>query len=373
MTSPWCWPGRARKMPPPTANGRAPRASKVPQERPAQVDVALSPPSGARARALRRAVLWLLLLTALPGRPQAGAQAPPAAPAVVDHNVRIDLGTAQSFSFIVYGDMRFTDPKDTWDTDPARRVALVRRIAHEHPKLLFITGDLVLRGETFSDWEVFDRETRPLREAGIQTFPVLGNHDLVGSVQLAQQNYFRRFPALNNRRWYSVRYGNCYFLMVDSNSGTEPESPQGRWLASEFDHLPPGTDYVFVVAHHPSYTQSTQDHGAGHAARSSDQKLGTFLEERQKKLRAQIFELSGHVHNYERYQNGGVTYIVTAGGGAVPYAVNRGPNDFYREAGPTYHFCRFTVARHRLKFEMIKMVGEGRDARWQVKDRFEVK
>jgi Icc-related predicted phosphoesterase len=330
----------------------------------------LSQSSGGRARVLRLAPLCFLLLAALPDRPQAGAPAP----AVAHSDIRIDLGAAKGpFSFIVYGDMRFTDPKDTWDTDPARRVALVRRIAQERPNLLLITGDLVFHGESFSDWEVFDRETRPLREAGIQLFPVLGNHDLVGSVELAQQNYFRRFPALNSRRWYSVRYGNCYFLMVDSNSSTGPESPQGIWLASELDHLAPGTDYVFVVSHHPSYTQSTQDHGAGHAARGSDRGLGMFLEERQKKLRAQIFELSGHVHNYERYQNRGVMYIVTAGGGAVPYAVTRKPNDFYREAGPTYHFCRFTIDRHRLKFEMIRMVGEVGAAKWVVRDSFEMK
>lgn len=338
------------------------------------MNAALSQSSSARARALRRGVLWLLLLTVLLGRPQAGAKPPQGAPAAAHSDVRIDLGAAdKTFSFIVYGDMRFTDPKNTWDTDPARRVELVQRIAQERPNFLLITGDLVLKGERFSDWEVFDQETRPLREAGIQLFPVLGNHDLVGSVELAQQNYFRRFPALNSRRWYSLRYGNCYFLMLDSNSGIGPESPQGRWVASELDHLPPGTDFVFVVEHHPSYTQSTLGSGAGHAPRGFDRGLGMFLEERQKKLRARLFELSGHVHNYERYQNGGVMYIVSAGGGAVPYAVNRRPNDFYREVGPTYHFCRFTIKRHQLKFEMIKMVGQGRGAQWVVKDSFEMK
>ena len=299
------------------------------------------------------------------------SSAPP--PPVWHSDMRIDLGAAKKpFRFIVYGDMRFTDRKNTWDTDPVRRVALVQRIAQEKPNFLLITGDLVLDGERFGDWDVYDRETRPLREAGVQIFPVLGNHDLTGSVELAQQNYFRRFPALNSRRWYSVRYGNCYFLMVDSNSSLEPESPQLLWLASELDHLPPGTDYVFVVTHHPSYTQSTREHGAGHAARGSERKLGEFLEARHKKLRAGLFELSGHVHNYERYQNGGVMYIVTAGGGAVPYAVNRKPNDFYREAGATYHYCRFTIDHRRLKFEMVRMVGEAGAAKWVVRDSFEM-
>ena len=323
----------------------------------------------------------LLLLASLvaanlsPRSASAGpASAPPQAPRGPYSDLRIDLGAADKpFSFIVYGDMRFTERRNTWDTDPVRRVALVQRIAQESLKLLFITGDLVLRGDSFGDWEVFDRETRPLRQAGIQIFPVLGNHDLVGSVQLAQQNYFRRFPALNSRRWYALRYGNCYFLMVDSNSSLEPQSPQLVWLASELDHLPRGTDYVFVVAHHPSYTQSTREHGAGHAARGSERRLGEFLEEHQKKLKARLFELGGHVHNYERYQNGGVTYIVTAGGGAIPYAVNRRPGDFYREVGPTYHFCRFTIDHRKLKFEMVKMMGDGRATTWEVKDHFEVK
>jgi len=42
-------------------------------------------------------------------------------------------------------------------------------------------------------------------------------------------------------------------------------------------------------------------------------------------------------------------------------------------ARPTYHFCRFTLNRRQLKFEMIKMVGEGRGARWEVQDSFEMK
>ena len=323
----------------------------------------------------------LLLLAGLlaanlsPRSARAGpASAPPQAPRGPYSDLRIDLGAADKpFSFIVYGDMRFTERRNTWNTDPVRRVALVQRIAQENPKLLFITGDLVLRGDSFGDWEVFDQETQPLRQAGIRIFPVLGNHDLGGSVQLAQQNYFRRFPALNSRRWYALRYGNCYFLMVDSNSSLEPQSPQFIWLTWELDHLPRGTDYVFVIAHHPSYTQSTLEHGAGHAARGSERRLAEFLEERQRKLKARLFELGGHVHNYERYQNGDVTYIVTAGGGAVPYAVNRGPNDFYREVGPTYHFCRFTIDRRRLKFEMVKMMGEGSAAKWEVRDHFEMK
>lgn len=283
--------------------------------------------------------------------------------------VDVDLGQPRyPFSFIVYGDIRFTDPGNTRDTDPARRVALIDRIVAERPDFLVITGDLVLQGDRTSDWEVYDRETQPLSSAGIPIFPVMGNHDLASSVSLARANWRRQFPRFQHR-WNSVRYGNSLFLMLHTDSDTRPESPQRKWMESHLDRLPVGIDYVFVVTHHPSYTRYMS---RAHSRRNSEQRLASFLEERQKTVQAKLFELSGHVHNYERYENGGVMYIVTAGGGATPYAVPRKPDDYYRETGPTYHYCRFTVNGSHLKFEMVKMVGEGKAAKWMVKDSFEL-
>ena len=43
-----------------------------------------------------------------------------------------------------------------------------------------------------------------------------------------------------------------------------------------------------------------------------------MLEERQAHARARIVVFSGHVHNYERHEHGGVTYFVSGGGGAPP-------------------------------------------------------
>ena len=81
--------------------------------------------------------------------------------------------------------------------------------------------------------------------------------------------------------------------------------------------------------------------------------------------------IAGHVHNYERYEHAGIMYIVSGGGGATPYLPVRHPHDFYRETGPTYHYCQFTVDRDRLKFQMYKLEMDGGKARWEVKDSFE--
>src|SRR5437764_9452120 len=79
------------------------------------------------------------------------------------------------FKFVVYGDLRTTDPANTKDTDPVRRMALINKIGSEQPAFVAITGDLVLTGSNSMDWAEWDKETKPW--SGLQVFPILGNHD----------------------------------------------------------------------------------------------------------------------------------------------------------------------------------------------------
>src|SRR5215469_4182233 len=83
-----------------------------------------------------------------------------------------------ALEFIAYGDIRFTDPADRHNTNPRIRQALVDRIAREKPELLLMTGDIVLNGDHADDWQMYDRESKPLHDAGITMFPAIGNHDL---------------------------------------------------------------------------------------------------------------------------------------------------------------------------------------------------
>lgn len=256
--------------------------------------------------------------------------------------------------FIAYGDIRFTDPTDTEWSNAEYRDALVNQIAKERPSLLFVIGDLVRKGSVPADWEVLKQETAPWRQAGIPVLPVIGNHETWDDPRAA--NYFRYFPELKDRHWYSARAGNCYFLLLDSELDV-PGSEQWKWLQRRLRQVPRGVDYLFVVLHHPPYTRSLDNiEGGGHAARPEEKRLARLLVQRRKALRIPIIVLSGHVHNYERYVHGGVTFIVTGGGGATPYTVPRQPADFYQQPGPSYHFCRFRVDRSSLKFEMVKLV-----------------
>jgi len=314
-------------------------------------------------------VAALILLLALAAALSAPAQAQ--APASAWKPDIVLTVPSYPFTFVGYGDIRFTDPANIKLSNPAARQAEVARIAQEKPAFVVISGDLVLSGSDPQDWKVFDVETTPLRQAGIEVLPVLGNHDVHGSAQPALENYFLRFPQLQHRRWYSARAANLLMFMLDSTSDDGPGSEQWRWLERGLDALPQDADFVLVALHHPPLTRS-QDKmlGGGHSPRPLEQELAALLEKYQKTMRARIIVLAGHVHNYERYQQNGVTYLVSGGGGATPYMIQRTAEDAYRDPGPTYHICNFTVDGGELRFQMLKLSLDGPQPQWTVKDSF---
>jgi len=278
-----------------------------------------------------------------------------------------------SLDFIVYGDIRFTDPSDRRNTNPKVRQALVDRIAREKPELIVMTGDIVLTGDHADDWKVYEKESKPLHDAGIAIFPTIGNHDLRDTATRALPHFFQHFPQLKERRWYSVDAGPVFIIVLDSQSAESEGSEQGRWLLSQLDHLPPSADFVVVAFHHPSYTRSTADVlGNGHPARPEEQRLAQLLEDRAKRISQKMLVVNGHIHNYERYEHGGVMYVVSGGGGAKPVSVKRSPDDFYKEAGTTYHYVKFHVANHQLHAEMAKYEDVNGGAVWKLKDSFDL-
>jgi predicted MPP superfamily phosphohydrolase len=294
----------------------------------------------------------------------------------------LDAGVSElPFTFVAYGDIRFTQPdtpRKQAASDPARRKLLIEKIAEEKPAFVTISGDLVLNGEDKSDWQVWDRESKPLRDANIGIFPVIGNHELRGG-DAALANYFERFPALQRRRWYSVRAQNCLFFMLDSNLNEEG-SEQTRWLDDQLAHVPSDVQFVLFMLHHPLMTQSRDDMPegegigrGGHSLRTQEARLAQTLEAARAKLNRPFIVIAGHVHNYEHYERNGVVYITSGGGGATPYRIDRKPGDFYTQTGPTYHYCTLKVSADKLEFKMHKLELADTKPVWSVADQFELK
>jgi 3',5'-cyclic AMP phosphodiesterase CpdA len=270
--------------------------------------------------------------------------------------VELRLQVNTPFHFVTYGDSRFHDPKDTETANPAVRQALVQAVAQANPAFISFGGDIVYNGSDENDWKVWDTETAVWREKKIPVYPALGNHDLHGNEKIALGNYFERFPDLKNSRYYSVRAANTLMLLLDS-SLDEVSGPQGQWLTQKLDYLPGDVDFVFIVLHHPPYTSSSdmKMFGGGHSARSLEQALAKMLEARQANLRARIVVFSGHVHNYERHEHGGVTYFVTGGAGAHAYPIERAKDDPFQSKEVNYHYLMVEVDRGSLKITMHRL------------------
>jgi len=281
----------------------------------------------------------------------------------------LQLDVKVPFRFIAYGDTRFHDPEDTEAANPPVRVALVQAIAEAKPAFICFTGDIVYNGYDADDWKVFDKETSIWRDKKIPVYPALGNHDLHGDEKIALANYFQRFPYLKNSRYYSVRAANTLTLVLDS-ALDEMSGPQGQWLAGKLASIPSDVDFVFLMFHHPPYTSSSDSKmfGGGHSARSPEQHLAKMLEERQAKARFRIVVFSGHVHNYERHEHGGVIYFVSGGGAAHAYPIERVPGDPFQSKEINYHYLLVEVDHQQLKVTMNRIDLTNGNALWTQPD-----
>ncbi len=199
----------------------------------------------------------LLFATAIGGLV---AQAPTAATLPTDRllsepgpTFRIDDSQLpHPMTLILYGDQRFTDPKNTRQTNPRIRQWLVNQIAKERPFAVIMNGDVPLAGNVANDYTVYQAETKVWRALHLRVFPTLGNHEFVGDPQQDLENWWSAVPELRNRRWYSVQLGSrVYLLALDSDTSLLPGSDQARWIEKQIDGLPSSIDFVIVTLHHP--------------------------------------------------------------------------------------------------------------------------
>ena len=262
----------------------------------------------------------------------------------------------KAFHFVAFGDTRFTDPADTKAANPAVRKAIVAAIAAEKPAFISIGGDIVHNGNVEQDWEDYEKETAIWRSDHLLVFPTLGNHDLHGALDVCLPNYFKRYPDLKGNRFYAVRAGSVLMLTLDS-SLDELSGPQGEWMKNQFNSISENIAFVVVVLHHPLYSSSTneKEFGGGHSVRPEEKALAAYLETQQKTLAARIVVISGHVHNYERHEHGGVIYFVTGGGGAHAYPIPRNPGDPFQNDKINYHYLKIEVDGQRMKVTMRRL------------------
>jgi Calcineurin-like phosphoesterase len=186
---------------------------------------------------------------------------------------------------------------------PAVARAMERWTAGHRVDALVTTGDNVYeRGQPELFAAQLDEPYRELRRSR-PLWVTLGNHDIAdghGATQLRHLGlpdlpYARSLPGLQ-------------LLFLDAN---RVDAAQAAWLDRRLGE--PGPELRAVVFHHPAWSCSRHD-----SHRQVDRLWVPVIERHRVAL-----VLNGHDHNYQRFVSaGGVTYVVTGGGGRPLYPVD---------------------------------------------------
>jgi hypothetical protein len=303
---------------------------------------------------------------------------PPNAPAPVAPTFSVSAAELPSpMTFIVYGDMRFTSVSEIEASRPAARRALVERVTAEQPGALFLTGDVPWHG-IGEDYAVYREETRAWRRDHLRVYPALGNHEFSNCSEAeCLGRWWTAFPQVRGHRWYSVALGTSVLaLVLDSDADLVSGSEQRIWLEDQLTGVDARVRVVLIVLHHPPVadpivTASSNDH----RVRPNEAALEEYLAPIAGHLRARMVVVGGHVHNYERFERGGIVYLVSGGGGAKPYQVQRSAADLYQDPSfPNFHYVRFELRGASLIGEMVRldMHEDGTAGEFKARDHFEI-
>jgi Icc-related predicted phosphoesterase len=197
----------------------------------------------------------------------------------------------------------------------AEREKIIAQVVKEKPDLLLLMGDQVADAADVTEWNFYDRVTKPIRDANIKTLAVRGNHDYnIRDKRMCDRECQSRWPETKERPHFHT-LGPLAFIGVDSNldmlTPQEIRAQQKRFVDGlkryDEDQAIRG---IIVFAHHPPYTNS-------YLGPNQDM-ITQFAEPFMAAKKTKIF-LCGHVHSYERFEhNKGEKQFVTSGGGGGP-------------------------------------------------------
>jgi len=171
-------------------------------------------------------------------------------------------------------------------------------------------GDIQYYDSSFDTWQLWFQVMQPALSHGA-FFPAIGNHELETPDEY--QDYTLRFfhgaGFDGNDEYYDFENAGVHFFVLDTQDSTDGTSAQANWFAQRIAEVEqePGYRMSIVYFHKPFVTCG--DTGDDPVARSFFEPL--FL------LHKVPLVLQAHMHGYERFDFGNITYVTTAGGGGA--------------------------------------------------------
>ena len=222
----------------------------------------------------------------------------------------------------------------------------VAKLVLEDPDFIINTGDIVDHGDSGFEnelvWQLhFNDERELLKE--VPLYPVFGNHDT------ETESIWERVFALPNDEsasefYYSFKYGNSLFVVVNTQENYSAGSVQYNWLESTlsqgFDD--PEVLHIFVAFHVPPYCVG--DHGFSYGV------INNLVP---------LFEtygvqavLNGHEHNFQHIEKNGIRYFVS-GGGAASLDGKIIDMDELLKFAYRHHYCIVTIEGPLVTLEVF--------------------
>jgi hypothetical protein len=179
----------------------------------------------------------------------------------------------------------------------------------------------------------------------------IGNHDTYtdDAAPYLDDFYLPRNNPEQSERYYSYRWANAYFIVLDSNIDMAPGSAQYTFLLNELQSDRQQTaDWTFVYFHHPPYCEFWPAWDGDPVVR---QHLMPVFEDYDVDM-----VLNGHTHAYEKGELNGVTYVISGGGGGGLDAFARDFEHITISEG-VHHYSRIDIDGLELKFKAVDMNG----------------
>lgn len=228
--------------------------------------------------------------------------------------------------------------KGDWGTGSSAQAAVTRRMCASHAsapaRFILTTGDNFYVPDGRATRANFHRPEACLLATGLPWRAAWGNHDLGGTSTATEL----RSP----RRWYSFAEGPVRVVVLDGNqpSNTAQRAFLERTLTAAEEPV------RIAVIHQPPYTAGL------HRPDTTTQRVLVPLF----RTHGVSLVLSGHNHSYERIVNGGVTYIVSGGGGAQVYPCVRMPAGL-ATCTPEHHFLEVDASREAIGVRAVRRDG----------------
>lgn len=252
---------------------------------------------------------------------------------------------------------------DTMYPNCARVAAM---LATHDPELVVHGGDLQYRTNPADTWNGFFLAMAPLFSTAAAQI-CFGNHELDEDDEA--EHYFDRLfvgqGGSDTPRYHAIPWGRLLIVCLDSETGdlADPDSAQRQWLRATLEHDSLSGRTPILAFHRPTYSLSKyapRDLQVRDAVHAIAVDFGCPL------------VLCGHVHGYERFTVGPVTYVIDGGGGALltnlderaeEIAQSRpGETELRQADSRTYGATLLTVDGGTLRIERFDTDGERIDS-----------